>query len=118
MRQVPRAAHEKCSGADGGQRFTNARYRRVTHINDPVPALPFSSLGYHHHAHEYYISAAALPYSKDNVKECVGSEDPECLAGTSFNILQALTGHRDYFHRLGVCFPPTWFLEKERAKEL
>lgn len=74
-----------------------------------MPLVPFSSLGYHHHAHEYYISAPSLPYTKEDVQECKGNEDPDCIAGTPLNILQSLSGHRDYFHRLGLCLPAGWF---------
>lgn len=90
----------------------------MTHINDPVPLVPFASQGYHHHAHEYFISAPNLPYTKEDVRLCEGSEDPECVAGTSFNILQALTGHRDYFHRMGLCLPVGLVNHQSVAAEL
>ncbi|KAF8252760.1 alpha/beta-hydrolase [Wilcoxina mikolae CBS 423.85] len=100
------------------RRFSSEQYRRITHINDPVPLVPFASLGYHHHAHEYFISKHDLPYAKEDVRQCEGSEDPTCVAGTSFNVLQALTGHRDYFHRLGLCLPADWVHHQWTGGEL
>ena len=34
-----------------------------------------------------------------------GAEDPNCVAGTSYSMFGSLMGHRDYFHRLGLCLP-------------
>jgi len=94
------------------KKFTGDKYRRITHINDPVPLLPFASLGYRHHAHEYFISKRDPPYTKGDIQRCVGSEDANCIAGTSFNILQSLAGHRDYFHCLGLCLPVDWDIHR------
>ena len=56
-------------------------YRRVTHVNDPVPLLPLTDWGYRMHAGEVYISKATLPPGEEDVRYCNGDEDPDCIAG-------------------------------------
>ncbi|KAI4171271.1 MAG: hypothetical protein LQ343_004348 [Gyalolechia ehrenbergii] len=56
-------------------------YRRVTHIDDPVPLLPLNEWGYNMHAGEVYISKSDLPPEKDDLRLCEGDEDPRCIAG-------------------------------------
>lgn len=57
------------------------RYRRVTHIDDPVPLLPLSEWGYRMHAGEIYITKSSLSPDIQDLQHCVGDEDPECIAG-------------------------------------
>ncbi|KAL2072750.1 hypothetical protein VTL71DRAFT_12093 [Oculimacula yallundae] len=59
----------------------SGRYRRVTHVDDPVPLLPLQEWGYRAHAGEHYISKPALQPTVSDVRLCVGDEDTECLAG-------------------------------------
>ncbi|KAG7293085.1 hypothetical protein NEMBOFW57_003131 [Staphylotrichum longicolle] len=56
-------------------------YRRVTHVDDPVPLLPLSEWGYRSHAGEVYISKSSLPPGPEDLKFCRGDNDPECLGG-------------------------------------
>jgi len=63
-----------------GQRST---YRRVTHINDPVPLLPLEEWGYKMHAGEIYISKPSLPPSVSDLEYCDGDQDPRCIAGSA-----------------------------------
>lgn len=56
-------------------------YRRVTHVNDPVPLLPLSEWGYQMHAGEIFISKPDLPPSIFDLHYCKGNEDPKCIAG-------------------------------------
>ena len=56
-------------------------YRRVTHINDPVPFLPPKEWKWKQHAGEVYISKSGLPPSIADLRLCEGSEDPDCLQG-------------------------------------
>ena len=56
-------------------------YRRVTHVDDPVPLLPLEEWGYRMHAGEIYISKLSLPPSRHDVQHCTGDEDPSCIAG-------------------------------------
>ncbi|KAJ5385318.1 hypothetical protein N7517_003229 [Penicillium concentricum] len=63
-------------GSEGGQRF-----RRVTHVGDPVPMLPLVEWGYSPHAGEVFISKEGLPPRVEDVVHCVGADDPACIAG-------------------------------------
>lgn len=56
-------------------------YRRVTHIDDPVPRLPLKEWGYRTHGEELYISKANLPPERNDVRVCEGDDDPQCLDG-------------------------------------
>ena len=112
----------------------HARYRRVTHANDPVPLLPLEEWGYRMHAGEIYISKSSLPPGREDLHPCKGDQDMNCIAGgVSTNVedddyveiekadgstVKALWGigkryrlwqlffaHRDYFWRIGLCVP-------------
>lgn len=63
------------SSADEGRRF-----RRVTHIDDPVPLLPPEELGYRMHAGEIFISKRRLPPGVSDVQLCDGDQDERCIA--------------------------------------
>ncbi|KIW98563.1 uncharacterized protein Z519_00224 [Cladophialophora bantiana CBS 173.52] len=108
-------------------------YRRVTHVDDPVPLLPLEEWGYRMHAGEIYISKPSLPPTRADVQHCVGDEDPACIAdsvstekvrtatrqadnaasgieemwaiGRRYKFWQLFFAHRDYFWRLGLCVP-------------
>jgi len=58
------------------------RYRRVTHVDDPVPLLPLSEWGYLMHAGEIYISKPSLQPGVTDLELCDGDEDPKCIAGS------------------------------------
>ncbi|KAI7343359.1 extracellular lipase [Hortaea werneckii] len=60
---------------------TELRYRRVTHIDDPVPLLPLTEWGYAAHAGEIFISKKALSPDLRDVIICAGDSDPVCIAG-------------------------------------
>ncbi|KAJ9212246.1 hypothetical protein DTO166G4_6190 [Paecilomyces variotii] len=55
------------------------QFRRVTHINDPVPLLPLEEWGYKMHAGEIYISKMDLPPSVSDLQHCNGDHDPHCI---------------------------------------
>ena len=55
------------------------KYRRVTHVDDPVPLLPLKEWGYRMHAGEIFISKSALPPLRADVRCCTGDEDPDCI---------------------------------------
>jgi Lipase (class 3) len=59
-----------------------SRYRRVTHVNDPVPLLPLAEWGYRMHAGEIYISKAALSPTVTDLRLCDGDEDARCIYGS------------------------------------
>ncbi|KAK1754961.1 Alpha/Beta hydrolase protein [Echria macrotheca] len=56
-------------------------YRRVTHVNDPVPLLPLSEWGFRSHAGEVYISKAELQPAPEDLRLCHGDNDPNCMGG-------------------------------------
>lgn len=110
------------------------RYRRVTHVDDPIPLLPLAEWGFRMHGGEMFISKASLQPTVDDVRICDGDEDPACIAGgdepdaaaaspdvvsgyeasleaqkwglpTRYKMWQLFFAHRDYFWRLGLCAP-------------
>lgn len=89
-------------------------YRRVTHMDDPVPLLPLSEWGYRSHAGEIFIAKKDLSPGTEDLRLCHGDEDPGCISGadealgglpTRLKLWQLLSAHRDYFWRLGLCVP-------------
>ncbi|KAM3523991.1 hypothetical protein NHJ13051_004794 [Beauveria bassiana] len=109
-------------------------YRRVTHANDPVPLLPPGEWGYKSHAGEIHITKPDLSPAEEDLQLCMGDQDNRCSAGqdstsqrlarltqfyqgvkgsqlqkrgisTRLNLWQLFFAHRDYFWRLGLCFP-------------
>lgn len=56
-------------------------YRRVTHVDDPVPLLPLSEWGYRSHAGEFFISKSELSPQLSDIQPCAGDHDPNCIAG-------------------------------------
>jgi pimeloyl-ACP methyl ester carboxylesterase len=60
---------------------TEMRYRRVTHVNDPVPLLPLSEWSFAMHAGEIYISKSSLSPDISDLEHCVGDNDQTCIAG-------------------------------------
>ncbi|OJD32772.1 extracellular lipase [Diplodia corticola] len=89
------------------------RFKRITHLADPVPLLPLEEWGYHMHGGEIYIDKADLPPSVADIRICSADEDPDCIAGgdpagwipARFKLWQLFWAHRDYFWRLGLCIP-------------
>jgi pimeloyl-ACP methyl ester carboxylesterase len=70
------------SGEDGEGKGKEAmRYRRVTHVGDPVPLLPLSEWGYRAHGGEVYIGRSELPPGPEDLRLCEGADDPECMGG-------------------------------------
>ncbi|KAL8706448.1 MAG: hypothetical protein Q9201_000503 [Fulgogasparrea decipioides] len=63
------------------QSDVNQTFRRVTHVDDPVPLLPLKEWGYSTHSGEIYISKPDLPPKKKDLRLCEGDEDPQCIAG-------------------------------------
>lgn len=98
-----------------GQDPEKKMYRRVTHVDDPVPLLPLSEWGYRPHAGEIFITKKDLSPGIEDLRLCRGDEDPSCISGggdevlgtipTRLKLWQLLFAHRDYFWRLGLCLP-------------
>ncbi|OQE14219.1 hypothetical protein PENSTE_c037G01490 [Penicillium steckii] len=58
------------------------RFRRVTHIDDPIPLLPLREWGYAPHAGEIFISRPNLPPTIEDVNFCLGNVDARCISGS------------------------------------
>jgi len=99
-------------------------YRRVTHMDDPVPLLPLTEWGFRPHAGEIFIAKSDLSPEPDDVRVCIGDSDERCIAGSEskdnrstswwsrvshipgrMKLWQLFFAHRDYFWRLGLCVP-------------
>lgn len=109
----------------------DAKFRRVTHIDDPVPSLPLEEWGYEMHAGEIFISKSSLPPLREHLRACDGDADLSCIAGNGapvsedgdgdqgqedgatldwrvpnrYKLWELFFAHRDYFWRLGLCLP-------------
>ncbi len=68
--------------SQGSKSTDEQTYRRITHVDDPVPLLPLSEWGYRSHAGEIFISKSALPPEPSDIFPCVGDYDPSCIAGS------------------------------------
>lgn len=88
----------------------HGRYRRVTHVDDPVPLLPLREWGYRMHAGEIFISKAELSPTVSDLMLCRGDEDEECIAGAEehdehFNrmeLVKALSEQTDIASNFGI----------------
>jgi len=69
-------AHHNTKGEE-----SKLKFRRITHIDDPVPLLPLTEWGYAMHAGEIHISRAALSPDIQDLEHCEGDNDPRCIAG-------------------------------------
>ncbi|KAI2629837.1 alpha/beta-hydrolase [Hypoxylon sp. NC1633] len=68
---------------DVGEHFEAQTYRRVTHVDDPVPLLPLSEWGYRSHGGEFFISKSDLSPELSDIQPCIGDYDPRCIAGSA-----------------------------------
>lgn len=100
---------------------SKSTFRRVTHVEDPVPLLPLEKWGWVMHGGEIYISKPGLPPSIEDLERCEGPDDERCIQGPRQNfpvqdqqqlmnfpwkLWQLLFAHREYFWRIGLCFDP------------
>ncbi|KAH6899009.1 Alpha/Beta hydrolase protein [Thelonectria olida] len=77
-------------------------YRRVTHQEDPVPLLPMSEWGYNSHAGEIFIAKQDLSPTENDVRMCVGDEDPNCIAQADDNVWDFLSRMRRFVWKKGM----------------
>jgi hypothetical protein len=73
--QLPRGNASSAPKADH-----SSRYRRITHVDDPVPLLPLQEWGYRAHAGEVYIAKPSLQPTVSDIRLCFGDEDINCIA--------------------------------------
>lgn len=91
--------------------FRTPQFRRVTHVDDPVPLLPLAEWGYTPHGGEIFISKPSLPPSISDLQMCNGNADPSCIAGAEapsslMEIYQDVTIPLSVFgDRLDPCSP-------------
>ncbi|KAK5124048.1 hypothetical protein LTR85_002245 [Meristemomyces frigidus] len=76
-------------GHSEGDDDSKLKFRRVTHIDDPVPLLPLTEWGFEMHAGEIHISKAALSPDVQDLQRCEGDNDPACAAGQDPTVLDA-----------------------------
>ncbi|SMQ52311.1 unnamed protein product [Zymoseptoria tritici ST99CH_1A5] len=74
---------------------TELKYRRVTHVDDPVPLLPLTEWGYAMHAGEIYISKSSLSPNVADLQHCSGDNDVECIAGQDSSTSKGQSAKRD-----------------------
>ncbi|KAL8874486.1 MAG: hypothetical protein Q9174_000179 [Haloplaca sp. 1 TL-2023] len=75
MKYMDKAFHSR------GQTDMAQQYRRVTHVDDPVPLLPLGEWGYSPHGGQIHIFKPDLPPEKSDLRHCKGDVDPQCIAG-------------------------------------
>lgn len=68
----------------------NLAFRRVTHVDDPVPHLPLTEWGFRMHAGEIFISKQQLSPDLQDIQHCFGDEDPTCIAGQDSTLAPSL----------------------------
>ncbi|CAG8957523.1 hypothetical protein HYFRA_00010389 [Hymenoscyphus fraxineus] len=78
---LPNSDSKKEGKEEQNRYLHSGRYRRITHIDDPVPLLPLQEWGYRAHAGEIYISKPSLQPTVSDVHLCLGDEDVNCIAG-------------------------------------
>lgn len=74
-------------------------FRRVTHVDDPVPQLPLSEWGFRMHAGEIFITKPELSPDIQDMQHCFGDRDPLCIAGQDASLVSpdhtAFKGHKE-----------------------
>ncbi|KAJ8611763.1 hypothetical protein MRB53_037770 [Persea americana] len=73
---------------------TDLLYRRVTHVDDPVPLLPLTEWNYAMHAGEIFISKPALSPNTTDLRYCAGDADPDCIAAQDGSIHPEIAEHK------------------------
>ncbi|RYP49634.1 hypothetical protein DL768_004676 [Monosporascus sp. mg162] len=102
------AVFELNEGRKAGEKQT---YRRLTHVDDPVPLLPLSEWGYRSHAGEIFISKPELPPEPSDIHLCVGDYDPNCIAGSegeTLRLARQMVEEQDRNPDPSTLFPRTW----------
>ena len=106
--------------AKDGEESITSRYRRVTHVDDPVPLLPLTEWGYQPHAGEIYISKPDLSPEVQDLQYCKGDTDPNCIAGSeagrdnpkmpSSEQQADIEGFQDWWNETkgSLSLPPRW----------
>lgn len=83
---------------DKGDRPEQRIYRRITHVDDPVPLLPLFEWGYRSHGGEFFISKSELYPRPSDIRPCVGDYDPTCIAGSEGEDYKGFDKHASAKH--------------------
>ena len=78
---------------------------RMTHVNDPVPQIPPTWIGYEHTSPEYWLSDGndtTNDYEVSDVIVCEGIGSSGCNAGTGLIPLDG-TAHNHYLGNITAC---------------
>ncbi|KAG2419874.1 hypothetical protein HFD88_004671 [Aspergillus terreus] len=105
-------------GLDGGGDTGGWGFRRVTHVDDPVPLLPAAEWGFAMHGGEVFISRPGPGPGVEDVvfwpREQGQGQGQVVLSArgglwdlvpAKYRLWELLFAHRDYFLRLGLCVP-------------
>lgn len=81
---------------------------RMTHLNDPVPQLPPTWIGYEHTSPEYWLSdgnATTEDYGTGDIVVCEGIGNDGCNAGTGLLPIDG-EAHNHYLGLISACQGP------------
>lgn len=104
----PRVGNEALAEFVTGQAPGLGGNYRMTHVNDPVPQLPPTWIGYQHVAPEYWLkggNATMDEYEVGDVVVCEGVGNEECNAGTGLVPVEG-EAHDHYLGDIGACQGP------------
>jgi hypothetical protein len=104
----PRAGNEAFAAFTTDQAPGLGGNYRMTHVNDPVPQLPPTWIGYQHIAPEYWLkegNATTDEYAAGSVVVCEGVGNEECNAGTGLVPIEG-EAHDHYLGDIGACQGP------------
>jgi hypothetical protein len=90
---------------------------RMTHVNDPVPQLPPTWIGYEHTSPEYWLANGtdtADDYSAGDVVVCEGVGNESCNAGTGLVPIDG-TAHDHYLGAIDTCQGPLEWWDTVRS---
>ncbi|TVY29314.1 Lipase, partial [Lachnellula hyalina] len=104
----PRVGNEAFADFVTSQAPAQGSNFRMTHVNDPVPQLPPTWVGYQHTSPEYWLSSGndtTEDYGAQDVVVCEGVGDEGCNAGTGLVPIDG-EAHNHYLGLIDVCQGP------------
>lgn len=107
----PRVGNEAFAEFVTSQSPAQGENFRMTHVNDPVPQLPPTWVGYQHTSPEYWLSggnATTEDYGAQDVVVCEGVGNEGCNAGTGLVPIDG-EAHNHYLGLIDACSGPFSF---------
>ncbi|TVY45929.1 Mono- and diacylglycerol lipase [Lachnellula occidentalis] len=104
----PRVGNEAFADFVTSQTPAQGSNFRMTHVNDPVPQLPPTWIGYQHTSPEYWLSggnATTELYGAEDVVVCEGVGNEGCNAGTGLVPIDG-DAHTHYLGLIAACQGP------------